>query len=423
MTMPMPKSYSKPDLTALQTRMIQVPPIRHQLEQKLLPWIEEVVRNTKHPPTIRRMPPARYLLQTAEGIEEIMIAPPPMALSSGPGQQTIDARFYFAGMRGGWFVEHIKFSPRLGSMQLKVKADMEAADHAAAVKRMLERAEAENKLHPKFRAFPAAKYTDDPWTEDVNRGAALLDRELKIIYASARAEAAIPDNPYSPKDVGLSLMGGGVGVLGTTGEAAEKLAKVYEHTDQALTGIQMFTTIKEDVEAIKKYKEDGNSVLKGGKSLGDVLVGRGIEVVAALPGVGPFVKGFAGMFFDFASANFAGEVTKIRCRIYLWYIAGFISGLTTVATDVPVSEFDRKYKDFGLGRAACLSFDQRMQVQISLMHWASEHYTKGNSSGSRMATPEDWTLEFPDGYLAHWSPELLARAISLLICRRPYIVE
>ena len=416
-----PKSYPKPDLTRLKSRLLQVTRVRHQLDMKLLEWIGDVLKQTKHPARIGRMPIAQYLLSTAGGVDEIMSTQVP-ALSSGPGQQTIDARFYFATMRDGyWFVEHIKFSPRLGSMQLQAKASNEAADKAAKNQRMLERVEAVYKLHPKYLAFPAAKYTDD-WQDDVNKGADLFSREVKIIYAYAKGEASIPDNPYDYKQVGMGLVGGGVGVMGKLGDA-ERLADAADYTSKAGTAVEMFTKIKEDGESIKKYKEDGNSVLKGGKSLGDVLVGRGIDVLAEVPGAGPFVKGIAGMFYDFASANFAGEVTKIRCRIYIWYIAGFVSGLTTVATDVPMTEFDKKYKEFGLARARCMSFDERMWVQISLVHWTSEHYTKGDSAGRRMQVPCDWSNEFPDGYLGHWSPELLGQAMTLLICQRPYILE
>ena len=415
-----PAVHPKPELTRLSSRVLQIPPVKHQLELKLLDWIVEVLHHTKHPHRIRGMPAANYLLSTAEGIDDIMSAPVSMALSSGLGQKTVEARFYFAGMPdGNWYVEHIKFAPKLSGLQMKMKADNDEAERLALKQRLVDRAGAERKLHPKYHAFPAEKYVDS-WQSDVDKGAQIIAREVDVIYEHARKEAAIPDNPYAPKDVALGLMGGGVGQLGKTTERAEKLAKAYEKTDQALSAYGKLESVSEDQEAIRKYDED-HSVLKGGKSRGDVIVERAIDLAADLPGVGPFVKGFAGMFFNFASANFAGEVHKIRCRIYCWYIAGFVSGITGVINDTPVAEFDRRYNQFGLFRGRGMSFDAKMRAQLALLHYASEHYTSGDWGGTRLERPRNWT--FPDDYLAHWSPDLLGKAMSALLCQKRFLID
>jgi hypothetical protein len=420
--MAFPEISPKPNLNRFASRLMSVPPAKHQLEMKLLGWIGEIATHTNHPSKIRGLPYDRYLLTTADGVGDVLSAPPPMALSQGPGQQTVQAKFDLRQdiRRGNWYVEHIKFSVKLSDLQQKILTENTQAEDLAKKKRFLDAAEAENKLHPKHLAFPLQDYADN-LLDLGNEGFCILKMQLPVIHGMARTEASIPDNPYTPQEVAMSLAGGAIGVMGKTGEGAEKLAHVYEHTDQAISTVKRFTSIGEDQEAMKKYKEDGNSVLRGGKSRGDVITERIIDVAADMPGVGPFVKGFAGMFYNFASANFAGEVTKIRCRIYIWYIAGFVSALTTVVTELPVTEFDRKYYQFGIGQAKPLSLDIRVGVQLALMDWFANHNITGGFGNQKREKPLQWTCA--EDFLAHWSPELLAETMVCMLCQSPYLLD
>jgi hypothetical protein len=417
-----PQSSPKPNLSRFASRLLSVPPVKHQLEMKLLGWIGEIATHTKHPATIRGLPYERYLLCTADGIDDVLSAPAPMALSQGPGQQTVQAKFGFRQdiRRGDWYVEHIRFSVKLGDMQQKFLTDNTQAEELAGRKRILDAAEAEQKLHPKHMAFPLQDYADNLFALG-NKGYDVIKANLPIIHWLARNEASIPDNPYTPKDVAMGLGGGFVEVLGKTSETAEVLAKGYDLTDKSISMVERFTSIGEDQEAMKKYKEDGNSVLRGGKSTGDVITKRIIDIAADMPGVGQFVKGFAGMFYDFASANFAGEVTKIRCRIYTWYITGFVSALTAVITELPVTKFDGKYYQLGISHAKPLPIDLRVGVQLALMDFYANHNITGGYGNKLRAKPLEWVRA--EDYLAHWSPGLLADAMVCMLCQSPYLLD
>jgi hypothetical protein len=420
--MPFPQISPKPNLSRFASRLLSVPPVKHQLEMKLLGWIGEIATHTRHPAKIRGLPYERYLLCTADGISDVLSAPPPMALSQGPGQQTVQAKFDLRQdiRRGNWYVEHIKFSVKLCDMQQKLLTENAQAEELAKEKRFLDVADAKQKLHPKHLAFPLQNYADNLFDLG-NKGFDLLKANLPIIHWLARNEASIPDNPYTPRKVAMGLAGKAVDVLGETSETAELLAKGYDLTDKSISMVERFTSIGEDREAMKKYKEDGNSVLRGGKSPGDVVTERIIDIAADMPGVGPFVKGFAGMFYDFASANFAGEVTKIRCRIYTWYIAGFVSALTTVVAELPVTKFDRKYYQLGISHVKPLTLDLRVGVQLALMDWYANHNITGGFGNKLREKPLEWTCA--EDFLAHWSPGLLADSMVCMLCQSPYLLD
>jgi hypothetical protein len=60
------------------------------------------------------------------------------------------------------------------------------------------------------------------------------------------------------------------------------------------------------------------------------------------------------------------------------------------------------------------------RAQVSLLHYASEHYTQGGWGGLGYK-PEKWN--FPDQYITKWSPELLGRALATQLHTRKYLVE
>jgi hypothetical protein len=407
-----PAFHPKPDLSHFSSRELVIPSTRVGLERELLRWITDALNHTKHPHHIggRQMPIEQALLFEAEGIDEIMEAPSSMALGSSGRKMTVDAKFYFEGRLsdGNWFVRHIKFTPRLSAMQKKFIQDSEEAEEQARKKRIWDEFEAKRQLLPIARAFPVEKYLNT-YDSDIGRGKIVINRVIEAAYQGAREAAAIPDNPYSPRDVALSLAGGAPGEFGkAVSKGADALGKLED--------------LKKSSEG-QDEKDLLKGTLQGGKTKGDQWVEKGIDLASNIPGVGPFVKGFAGMLFDFASANFAGEVTKVRCRAYLFFVAGFIQGLTlTVGKEMPKNGFDNHFYTLGYGRAQGLLPYERYQAQIYLLEYVRDgHWLPGQTEGIRNETRQDWT--FPRDYIGHWSPELLAKALTAQLHQKRYLVD
>ena len=54
-----------------------------------------------------------------------------------------------------------------------------------------------------------------------------------------------------------------------------------------------------------------------------------------IPLAGPFVRTIAGMIFDIAIASDAARVTRIRSRMYVWFVAGYVHQLALADTGAP----------------------------------------------------------------------------------------
>jgi hypothetical protein len=119
-----------------------------------------------------------------------------------------------------------------------------------------------------------------------------------------------------------------------------------------------------------------------------------------------------------AISSDASRVTKIRSRCYIYYVAGYISKLTLAQTASPKARIDKKY--FNMGAAPTVGTGNNFRAQVSLLHYASEHYTQGGWGGLGYK-PEKW--KFPDQYITKWSPELLGRALATQLHTRKYLVE
>src|SRR5262249_16641549 len=156
------------------------------------------------------------------------------------------------------------------------------------------------------------------------------------------------------------------------------------------------------------------------KSRGDKALDIGLELAGNIPGAGKFVKTIAGMMFDIAISSDASRVTKLRSRCYVHFVAGYIYKLALTDTGAPARKLDKKYFDLGAAAAPLPDTPGSFSAQISLMHYASEHYTDGGWGGLGFK-PQKWTC--PDQYVAKWSPELLGRAMASQLHRREYLIE
>lgn len=147
-----------------------------------------------------------------------------------------------------------------------------------------------------------------------------------------------------------------------------------------------------------------------------------IDEATKLPGAGPFVKGFAAMFFHFASMNYAGAVAKVRGRSYSWYIAGYVQGLTGIILDSPpTDELDQYFFKLGLATTLRDSDSDKFRAQIFLLWYSSEHQIIGQNAPGERRTDLDWN--FPNDYLAAWSPQRLALSMATLLKTKQYLID
>jgi hypothetical protein len=418
-----PSTIPKPDMKRFGSRVIPVSQDRSKLKLKLQEWMGEVVRHTKHPNKIRGMEPAKFLVEFASGLDELQ-STPSMHIGKGDPERTVYAKYDFASMPNGyWYVTHVTFSLLTGEAAKKFQEQRSAEEKAELKARLLARVEESNRLHPKASAFQAALHVDT-WTNDIKAGAKLLQKDMDALYEVAAKAASIPENPISVKDAAMGGVGKGVGALGTASDRAAMLADTYDKVDKAIGygekavkyGAKLKGSAPEDL-----LKQSQSKIYKTGA--GDIVADELIDLAANLPGAGPFVKGFAGMFFHFASMNYAGAVAKVRGRLYSWYIAGYVQGLTNVALESPPNDaLDKHFFNLGLATTLRDSESDKFNVQIFLLWYSSEHYIIGsNSPGVRMSKPLDWT--FPDGYLAFWSPERLGHSLATLLKTKRYLVD
>jgi len=418
-SMPLPLRTIKPDLRHLETRSVPIGTDLGRLRTHLMPWMMEVVKSTGQPHNMRGMPTWKFLVNMASGVDGLLGARG-MSLGKGDVPVTVFARFDLSGQaNGSWMLQHVTFSLTKDGPERdkeREKAELKA--------RLLAEAEARNRLHPKASAFKVALHVDT-WIDDIKAGATLLQKDLQAVYEYAAKAASIPDNPIGVKDVVMSGVGAGVGKLGQAGDRAKKLADQYGKIDTAIShgekAVKYGAMIKGGGPPEDIFQQSQSKIYKTDK--GDIVADEVIDYAAGLPGAGPFIKGFAGMFFHFASMNYAGAVAKARGRCYSWFIAGYVQGLINVGIDSPPSDpLDSFFFKFGMDRTMRDNEKDKFRVQIFLLWYSKEHHLIGTTSpGVRMERPLDWT--FPDGYLAFWSPERLASGIATLIRTTQYLVD
>ena len=417
--MAVPVKMPKPDLRRFETRKIPIGRDLGKLRSHLTPWMMEVVKSTGQPQRMRGNPTWQFLVNMASGVDGLLGATG-MSLGKGDAPVTVFARFDLAGQaNGAWMVMHVTFSLTKDGPERdkeREKAELKA--------RLLAEAEARNRLHPKASAFKVALHVDT-WVDDIKAGAVLLQKDLQAVYEYAARAASIPENPIEFKDVALGVVGEGVGTLGELEDRAKDLANIYNKVDERISKIQKVVKYGEMIRGGGPpediFQKSQSKIYKTGT--GDIIAEEVIDQATKLPGAGPFIKGFAAMFFHFASMNYAGAVAKVRGRCYSWFIAGYIQGLINVGIDSPPSDpLDSFFFKFGMARTMRDSEKDKFRVQIFLLWYSKEHYLIGTTApGVRMERPLDWT--FPDGYLAFWSPERLANGIATLIRTKQYLVD
>jgi len=474
-----PTSRPMPDVKRFSSRKMNIPSNRDNFEQDLSEWMKDVLDYIGQRAAIEGISPATYLTVNADGIDEIMWAPKGMGL----GGTTVYADFVW-GRRanGNWFIRHVKFGIHLSKAQLTQAEKRDLKD------RLVDQAETENATHFHSRqvVFPAENYIRT-WHDEITRGNGHLKYLIEEAYGHAKEEASMPENWISPDGMALGFASDGVAVakggarvikgfhkaveegreikavsggieaskaygetlvkLGTSRKASLETMEMVSEGEQFIqdanrTGkyVQTFEDIEkakkkmEGVEYFKRYKEldkqekelaerDDKPVFQ--KSRADFYADLGLEVVSSIPGVGGFVKMFAGMFIDIGLANYSGVVAGIRARIYACFVGGFITGITLVGDSTLRNKRDKKYYDLGLKRGLGIPPTVSFQYQIALMYYAMSHYTTGFWAGT---TPEfhgrqDSEWDYPDEWEAKWSPELLGRSLVTLLGFKHYLIE
>ncbi|SRR6266851_417246 len=432
--MGMPVNYPKPDLSRFSSRQIQISTNRNSLEWDLHEWVADVVRYTNTRGS-KANKAETILMDTAkDSIDELMqTAPLSMALHGSGRKQTVHGHFYLArDPNGHWYVNTVSFGLNVGAAQ------MQLARQRAKKQRLLDRAEIENSRHIHFRqiCFPAEQHVDK-WHQEVEFGDTLIMAAIERAYENAREDAKMLENPVTPADMALDMAG--LGVQTFAGEAAggKKLEKTIEGlSDEDRLGYELANMpqiLAEEkmagartLEHVHKGADIGESGLGIGgamrekeKSTGDKVLETGKELSGFIPGAGPFVKTIAGMMFDIAISSDASRVTKLRSRCYVYFVAGYIHQLTLSDTGIPPRKLDKKYFNLGVARAPGPNSPGSFRAQVSLMSYASQHYTDGGWNGLGYKA-DDWHV--PDGYITKWSPELLGRALATQLHKREYLI-
>ncbi|MGA7767815.1 MAG: hypothetical protein WCA27_16530 [Candidatus Sulfotelmatobacter sp.] len=424
-----PIHYRKPNLGHFQTRQIMCPAGGVISESTLTPqlthWMADVLNYTRHPHTIT----AKYLVDTASGIDSLLEAPVMMSLGGGKTTRTLYAYFDLGTMpEGSRHVWHVTFFINQSEFQKYMQERGPTEWHPEYYDDQLrirmeeeKKAEASSANTLKARAFKWQLHQDQP-DLDISAGQTVIEVEMNTAHEYALKAAAMPENFYTPKDMAkdVVMLGVGKGVdMGVESDKArEGLGKAYEWTDRS-TGVA--SGLKEERDKIRESQEaeESEDVLVQSqygvfhKTRADAAAEQAVDVLSMIPGGGKFVKMFAGMFMEIGIANYAGKVTKIRIRAYTWYTTGCILGLTGAGTEHPKERFDQFFYNKALNRAVGMDETRRYQAQLYLLAYASTHYLLGTTDPGEKRKPEHpdyWT--FPKDLAARWSPETLGLALA-----------
>ena len=417
-----PHNYPKPNLSHLSTRKIRLPQTRMNLEFDLLAWMADVVRHTKNPPTIGVHRETELLATAQNSIDVLMQMPTGMALRASGGTQVVHAHFDWGRLPDGhWYVRAVSFG--LNATQ----AELQRARQRALKQKLLDQAEAENARHVNLRkvAFPAEDHVDT-WHHDVTLGDQIIGFAIQRAYEHASKDAKTLENPVGPVDMALDLVGAGVEHLsGPEIHGAGNLEKMGEEAGvkfakDPLAGAKSWAKGYKGADYSRTGLGVRDRMRNAEKSTGDKILENALDAAAYVPGAGPFIRTIAGMMFDIAIASDAARITKIRSRAYVYFVAGYIHTLTLSDTGAPAKGFDKTYFHLGETAAPGPNSPGSFRAQVSLMHYASEHYTDGGWGGLGYR-PESWT--YPDQYIVKWNPLLLGRALATQLHTQKYLIE
>jgi hypothetical protein len=431
-----------PDVKRFSSRKMDIQQNRDDFEQNLRDWMKQVLDYIGQNAAMDGVSPATYLTVNADGIDDIMWAPKGMAL----GGTTVYADFVWGRKANGtWFIRHVKFGLHLS------KAQVTQAEKRDLKDRLIDKAEAENATHFHSRkvVFPAEDYIRT-WHDEITRGNGHLKSLIEEIYEAAKEEASMPENWVTPDAMAFGFAGDGVAAVGKGVKAAKELGETYKEVGKVREGVGLIETAERTEKYVSAYDkvDQGKRIIDGAKTFGeykeldnekedegvtkpvfkkskaDIYADLGVELVSQIPGVGGFVKMFAGMFIDIGLANYAGVVAGIRARIYACFVGGFITGLTLVGDSTLKNKRDKKYYELGLKRAIGMSPTVSFQYQVALMYYAMTHYTSGFWAGTTPEfhgrAPSDW--DYPDEWEAKWSPEMLGASLVTMLGFKHYLI-
>jgi hypothetical protein len=157
-----------------------------------------------------------------------------------------------------------------------------------------------------------------------------------------------------------------------------------------------------DLPSTKDVVKTFSSVVKGGDIPG---------VLMAKMAVGSMLQSFIN--------SQAGDVASVRRKAYAWFIAGLVEEITWWKMErTPMSSFEKKYYELGHQNARRYSPKERYQIQLSLLHYASQNPT--SFGGWAIPHPQKW--HFPEEYARRWDPRLIGEALFNQLYRTKYSV-
>jgi len=446
-----PRDYPKADVSHLSTRRIKLPNSRNGLEGDLYEWLNAVAQLTRQPPE-SGVSPATLLMTTAQdSIDVLMQAPPAMAIGDPSGKRTVHAQFLWGRFTTGeWYIKAVSFGIEAS------RAEMALARQRAIKEHLLDKAELENARHIHLRqaAFPAESH-GETWPRDIQHGDRIIEEAIKTAHEHASENAEALENPITWVDMALDLASLGVGHLtGPKFTGAKSLEHQAEHLtgeaagwhrlltqgpgvswlehERALLRIEALELAHKAFELGREDYKLYQELKKTKESRGDRLLYTAVDYASMIPIAGPFIRTFAGMFFNIAIASDAARVTKIRSRMYVWFVAGYVHQLALIDTGEPKLDtshgklgeawfrWDKKYFDLGVKRAPLPGSPGQFAAQASLMHYAAENYTNGGWGGLGFRRHNWKTL---DDFIVNWSPELLARSLATQLHTRRNLIE
>lgn len=469
-----PRPHSQPDLSRLLARQIQMSSNRQNLEMELHEWVHDIVLVTKQPPE-GGLHPETYLMASAkDSIDVLMqLAPLTMNVKGAGNRRTVYADVHWKRDDDGrWIVDAVCFgiAATVAATQL--------ARQRAQKQALLEKYEQQNIKHVNLRkiAFPVERVPLDKFSEELAVGDDLVTFAIERAHEHACEDAEMLENMVEWKDMAIDVatMGVKFGVdwekprlpgskrtfvetptlrpsrakivetklpfVKTSSEQLEKVAETLSAEDRAL--VDLLTkdpvlvrqlaedrALHSDRLAMEAYEWiiDKGLTARGAllaildrKMTGDQALGFAVNMAGLIPVAGPYVKMLAGMFMNIAIASDAARVTKLRSRMYVHFVAGYIGRLALIDTVRPTRRLDRKYFDLGAKTAPAPNTLGTVRVQIALLYYASKHYTNGGWGGGAYR-PQVW--HFPDQYIVKWTPELLGRSFATQLHTQKYLTE
>lgn len=446
--MPRPIEYPQPDLSRFMSRRIRLPaPTRQSLEMELDAWMIDVVNVTKQPPR-RGVSAATYLMSTAQNSIDVLMNLPPATIASinttmnlnqkWDGKTTVYAVLPLQKLPDGhWFVDRVAFG-----------VNMNAAEKQQAIRQhLLDEAKLRNMEYFDKRKFffPAEEHVKK-WGQYLQRGDIVVSHLLKLAYEHAKEDAEMLKNPETPLSMALDMGGMAAGslteaehplfdtVTGRTWKNTEKTIEelngderlFYEEYnmpdivgDERAARATRMNEFREHIWQANDTREAVDSLRDRESGTGDRILKAGFNATGLLPG-GGFIKLAGGMLFEIAIASDVSRVTKLRSRCYIYFVAGFIFQLTLANTGTPRWKLDRKYFDLGANAAPPMKSFDHFAVQLSLLHYASEHYTGGGWYGFGFV-PQVWHI--PETYIRKWSPELLGYSLTTQLHTNHYLYD